>query len=88
MSNVSRILVSVPARRLALAALVVGALAGCGQKGPLFLPSDTAAPTRATLPQTLNPASSTAIVPTTTPGTPITYGPSTCTGTAQPIPGQ
>jgi predicted small lipoprotein YifL len=56
MSNVSRILVSVPARRLALAALVVGALAGCGQKGPLFLPSDTAAPTRATLPQTLNPA--------------------------------
>jgi predicted small lipoprotein YifL len=88
MSNVSRILVSVPARRLALAALVVGALAGCGQKGPLFLPSDTAAPTRATLPQTLNPAASTANVPTTTPGHPITNGPSTGTGTAQPIPGQ
>jgi predicted small lipoprotein YifL len=88
MSNVSRILVSVPGRRLALAVLVVGALAGCGQKGPLFLPSDTVAPGRATLPQTLNPAASTANAPTTTPGTPITNGPATGTGTAEPIPGQ
>lgn len=88
MSNVSRILVSTPARALALAGLVVGALAGCGQKGPLFLPSDTEAPGRATLPQTLNPAASTANVPTTTPGAPITNGAATGTGTAQPIPGR
>jgi predicted small lipoprotein YifL len=87
MSNVSRILVSAPARRVALAALVVGVLAGCGQKGPLYLPSDAAVPTRATLPQTLNPAAS-VIAPITTPGTPIPNGPATGTGTAEPIPGQ
>ena len=41
---------------LALAVLAGSALlAGCGQKGPLFLPSGEAAATRATLPQTLNP---------------------------------
>ncbi|GAB2599739.1 hypothetical protein GCM10027034_36080 [Ramlibacter solisilvae] len=43
-----------------LPALVLGAagvalLSGCGQKGPLYLPSGEAAASRATLPQTLNP---------------------------------
>ncbi|TFY99598.1 LPS translocon maturation chaperone LptM [Ramlibacter rhizophilus] len=33
----------------------VAALAGCGQKGPLFLPSGDQAVGRATLPQTLLP---------------------------------
>jgi predicted small lipoprotein YifL len=88
MSNVSQILVSATARRLALAAVVVGALAGCGQKGPLYLPSDAAVPQRATLPQILNPAASTASAPTTTPGSALTNGPASGTGTAEPIPGQ
>jgi predicted small lipoprotein YifL len=44
------ILVSV----LALAGGAVG-LAGCGQKGALFLPTEPAAAGRATLPQSLNP---------------------------------
>lgn len=56
MLNVSRILVSAPPLRLAHAAIVVGVLAGCGQKGPLFLPTEAAAAQRATLPQTLSPA--------------------------------
>ncbi|WP_309828618.1 LPS translocon maturation chaperone LptM [Paracidovorax wautersii] len=39
-------------------ALVWGAavVAGCGQRGPLYLPTEPAAAQRATLPQTLNPA--------------------------------
>jgi len=53
-----QILVSAPARRLALAAAVVAALAACGQKGPLFLPTDPAAAGRATLPETLSPSTS------------------------------
>jgi len=53
-----QILVSAPARRLALAAAVVAALAACGQKGPLFLPTDPAAAERATLPQSLSPSTS------------------------------
>jgi len=56
MLNVSQILVSAPRLRLALAAVGVGLLAGCGQKGPLFLPTEPAAAQRATLPQTLSPA--------------------------------
>jgi len=55
MLNVLQILVSPGSRRLVLAAGVVGALAGCGQKGPLFLPTGEAAAARATLPQTLAP---------------------------------
>ncbi|MFN9728274.1 LPS translocon maturation chaperone LptM [Acidovorax sp.] len=31
----------------------LGALYGCGQRGPLYLPSPTQAPQRASLPQTL-----------------------------------
>ncbi|NKE66489.1 lipoprotein [Ramlibacter sp. RBP-2] len=56
MLNVPEILVSTAARRLVLAAVVVGTLAGCGQRGPLFLPTEPAAAQRATLPQTLSPA--------------------------------
>ncbi|QJW85904.1 hypothetical protein HK414_22845 [Ramlibacter terrae] len=53
-----QILVSASSRRLALAAAVVAALAACGQKGPLFLPTDPAAAGRATLTETLSPSTS------------------------------
>src|SRR5690606_9124552 len=43
------------ASRVALMACVA-ALSACGQRGPLFLPSDPAARQRATLPETLTPA--------------------------------
>jgi predicted small lipoprotein YifL len=72
MLNVFQILVSAHALRLALAASVVGALAGCGQKGALYLPTGEAAAARATLPQTLVPAA-----PASAPS---------ATGTASPIP--
>jgi predicted small lipoprotein YifL len=49
-------------------------LSGCGQKGPLYLPSGEAAAARASLPQTLNP------VPD--PSAPTNSG----TGTANPAP--
>ncbi|MFZ9374342.1 MAG: LPS translocon maturation chaperone LptM [Burkholderiaceae bacterium] len=45
--------------RVSLAAVGLCALlsaAGCGQKGPLVLPTDPAAAQRATLPETLSPA--------------------------------
>ena len=38
-------------------------ISGCGQRGPLYLPTDPAAATRATLPQTLNPVPSSAKAP-------------------------
>jgi predicted small lipoprotein YifL len=63
MSSVFQILVSGHALRLALAAGVVGALGGCGQKGTLFLPTGEAAAARATLPQTLVPAAEPASAP-------------------------
>ena len=69
-----QILVSGRAVRLALAASVVVMLAGCGQKGPLFLPTGEAAANRATLPQSLNPAP------------PASAPVGTGTGTANPIP--
>ena len=50
MLNVSQILVTA----IGLAALGVG-LAGCGQRGPLYLPTDPAAASRATLPELLLP---------------------------------
>jgi predicted small lipoprotein YifL len=50
MLNVSQILVSA----IGLAALGVG-LAGCGQRGPLYLPNDPAAASRATLPELMLP---------------------------------
>jgi predicted small lipoprotein YifL len=49
------ILCSVPARpALAIAAALL--LGACGQRGPLYLPTEPAAANRATLPQVLNPA--------------------------------
>ncbi|MEG0052357.1 MAG: lipoprotein [Comamonas sp.] len=41
-------------RTFALAASTA-ALWGCGQRGPLYLPTDPVAAQRATLPETLNP---------------------------------
>ena len=50
MLNARQILVSA----IGLAMFGVG-LAGCGQRGPLYLPTDPAAANRATLPQVLLP---------------------------------
>lgn len=50
MLNARQILVSA----IGLAMLGVG-LTGCGQRGPLYLPTDPAAANRATLPQVLLP---------------------------------
>lgn len=36
-------------------ATCAAAIAGCGQRGPLYLPSEPEAANRATLPETLNP---------------------------------
>jgi len=55
MLDVLQILVRASRCRLVLAAVVVGALAGCGLKGPLYLPSGDVAAARATLPQSLAP---------------------------------
>lgn len=74
MSLFIQILVSAPLRRFALAAGVVAALAGCGQKGPLYLPTGEAADSRATLPQTLLPA-----------GAPHRPASAPATGTAAPV---
>ena len=74
MLRVFQILVSACARRFALAVVGVAMLAGCGQKGPLYLPTGEAAAGRATLPQTLVPAA-----PASAPST---------TGTAAPLPTQ
>ncbi|MDM0038209.1 lipoprotein [Variovorax sp. J22G21] len=52
MLKVHQILVSA----LGLAALGVG-LAGCGQRGPLYLPTEPAAANRATLPDLIRPGS-------------------------------
>ncbi len=43
-------------RTLALAASAA-ALTGCGQRGPLYLPTDPSANERASLPQSLTPTS-------------------------------
>ncbi|MDR0213539.1 MAG: lipoprotein [Comamonas sp.] len=43
---------------LAACAASMAALSGCGQRGPLYLPSDPAAQGRATLPETLGISSS------------------------------
>jgi len=57
MLKVSQILVMTPGCRLLLAAGMVGALAGCGLKGPLYLPGGDVAASRASLPGSLAPAS-------------------------------
>jgi predicted small lipoprotein YifL len=54
MLKVRQILVSAPAL------FVLGVvLAGCGQRGPLYLPTEPAAANRATLPDLLRPGSRT-----------------------------
>lgn len=58
MLNLRRILCSALSRRVLPAAMALTALAACGQKGDLFLPTDPAAANRATLPQVLNPTRS------------------------------
>lgn len=57
MLNVSRILVSGAARTVGGVALAstLALLAACGQRGPLYLPTDPAAAQRATLPETVLP---------------------------------
>jgi predicted small lipoprotein YifL len=51
-----------PVLAACLACLV---LAGCGQRGPLYLPTDPAAAQRASLPQTLDPTAPAKAAPTT-----------------------
>ncbi|MCE1191479.1 MAG: lipoprotein [Acidovorax sp.] len=58
MMKASQILV----RSVVLAACAA-AFAGCGQRGPLYLPSAPQAAQRATLPQTLTPGSSASPTP-------------------------
>jgi predicted small lipoprotein YifL len=77
MLNVCQILVIASLRRVALAASVVAMLAACGQKGPLFLPTDPAAQGRATLTETIRPAAK-------APASPASAPPAT--GTASPLP--
>lgn len=55
MSKVRTILGSRLARRAGVAATALACMAGCGQRGALYLPTDPAAADRATLPQILNP---------------------------------
>lgn len=71
MLNVRQILVS------AIGLALVGvALVGCGQKGPLYLPTDPAAKNRATLPELVLPGSNNknndAAAPATPAGAPAT----------------
>ena len=77
MLSVCRILVSAPLRSLVLAASVVALLAACGQKGPLFIPTEPAAQNRATLSDTIRPAARPAASPASVPP---------ATGTASPLP--
>lgn len=78
MFGVRQILVSPHARRCACAAAALALLTACGQKGPLYMPTEPAAAGRATLPQTLQPAPSTAVEPASAPIPPRT-------GTAAPV---
>ncbi len=79
MSKLPQIPDSPSLSRPALVLCLAAALAGCGQRGPLFLPTGEAAAGRATLPQTLNPAASPA-----SPASPASAPPTT--GTANPTP--
>ncbi|WP_295855799.1 lipoprotein [uncultured Xylophilus sp.] len=74
MLNVPQILV----RAIALGGSVA-VLAGCGQKGPLFLPTGQAAVGRATLPQTLRPR-----LPGSAPATPAAAAGATAPTPASP----
>ena len=77
MLNFRQILLNAPLRRLALAASVVAVMAACGQKGPLFVPTEPAAQNRATLSETIRPAAA------TLPTSPASAPPAT--GTASPL---
>ncbi|MBK0394675.1 LPS translocon maturation chaperone LptM [Ramlibacter algicola] len=57
----ARILCSV--RRALGAAALIAMLAACGQRGPLYLPTEAAAADRATLPQVLLPTTRTQPAP-------------------------
>ena len=85
MSNLRRILCSAPAARALAATAALAAVVGCGQRGPLYLPTEPAAANRATLPQILNPAgTSTAPTPPAPSASQPTTG-GTGTGTAAPV---
>jgi predicted small lipoprotein YifL len=64
MVKTSQILVRAIA--LAASAAALASLAACGQRGPLYLPTEPAARDRATLPQTLKPGSAPTQAPTST----------------------
>jgi predicted small lipoprotein YifL len=83
MLTLRSILCSSPWRHGLLAATAVASLAGCGQKGDLFLPTEPAAADRATLPQIIVPGG-----PATAPAPPAqTRDPAggQGTGTAAPV---
>jgi predicted small lipoprotein YifL len=83
MLRASQILVSGCAVRLVLAACMVAALPGCGQKGPLILPTGEAAAGRATVIETLSPGTDSPVVrPADIPAPPASAPPS---GTASPV---
>lgn len=65
--------------------VMVAALAGCGQRGPLYLPTEPAAANRATLPQVLIPGTPTAPAPAPQPGAVQPTPGGTGTGTAAPV---
>jgi predicted small lipoprotein YifL len=57
------------ASAVALAAVLGGILAACGQQGALYLPTEPAAAQRATLPESLRPTVAT--LPTLPPSSPL-----------------
>jgi predicted small lipoprotein YifL len=81
MYGVFQILVSPSAQRAMLALAAVLLVAGCGQKGPLYLPTGEAAAGRSSLPQTLSP--STAVRPAQAASGPGAATPPS--GTAAPV---
>lgn len=90
MTKFLRILGSACALRAACAVAVLAATAGCGQRGPLYLPNDPAAAGRATLPEIIVPLGGpsiptpqTSTLPTQPDPQPPTGG--TGTGTAAPV---
>lgn len=86
MSNLQRILGSGPRAGWLCAAGAVLVLAGCGQRGPLYLPTEPAAANRATLPQVLTPGGPpTAPAPAPAPGAPQARPGGLGTGTAAPV---
>jgi len=85
MFRVRSILCSGPAARAACAAVLPALLAACGQRGPLYLPSEPAAANRATLPQVLAPVTPTNPAPAVRPGEAQPAPGSQGTGTAAPV---